>query len=168
MNEKRLLDIYYYIDLNETYDIKYIEKYLEIYLKLYETSYKLNIFQNYKKNIHNIQHANYVQYNNDTIKRGLIIFNKMYKGLKMKNANDTWYIYISNGDIENVHKNVFVILINKTPSITKSLYMINRNKLCILKNDSEKLKKSNSNVLKNTLDHIFNSEKYINYSNLLE
>lgn len=166
MEDKIILDIYYYIDLNDTYDIKYIENYLQIYLKVYKKSYKINLFQNYNTN-NNYTSNNYTN-NNDIIKKGLIMFNNMYKNLKMKNSNETWYIYISNGDIDKVHKNVFVILINKIPWLTKSLYMINKNQLCILKNDSQNLKKINSKILKNTLDHIFNSEKYISYSNLLE
>jgi hypothetical protein len=92
----------------------------------------------------------------------------MYKNLKMKNTNDTWYIYISNGDIQNIHKNVFVILINPNPCINKSMYIINKNKLCILKTHSKEVKMFNSKILKNTLDEIFTSNKYINYSNLKE
>lgn len=164
MEDKIILDIYYYIDLNDTYDIKYIENYLQIYLNVYKKSYKINLFENYNTNTNYTTNSD----TNDTIKKGLIMFNNMYKNLKMKNSNETWYIYISNGDIDKVHQNVFVILINKIPWLTKSLYMINKNKLCIFKNDSQKLKQINSKILKNTLDHIFNSEKYISYSNFLE
>jgi hypothetical protein len=162
MQEKLLLDVYYYIDLNDCHDISYIENYLKVYLNVYKQNYKLNVFQNC-----NVNKAYNVK-SNDIIKKGLIIFNKMYMDLKMKNINDTWYIYISNGDIENIHKNVFVLLINQSPFLTKSLYMINKNKLDILKTYSQKTKILNSNVLKITLNEIFKSEKYINYSNLLE
>lgn len=162
MQEKLSLDVYYYIDLNEEYDIQYIENYLKVYLNVYKQDYKINVFQNFKiNNRYNIKST-------DVIKKGLIIFNKMYMDLKMKNTNDTWYIYISNGDIENIHKNVFVLLINQSPFLNKSLYMINKNKLIILKNDSQQNKILSSSILKTTLNEIFKSEKYINYSNLLE
>jgi hypothetical protein len=162
--ENPKLDVYYCIDLNNNFDLSYIEYYLSVYLNIYKKSYVINKFQNCQ---------NYIIKNNtknedDVIKRGLFAFNKMYKNLKMKNSNETWYIYISNGDIQNIHKNAFVILINQNPCINKCMYIINKTELCILKTHSKEVKMYNSKLLRNTLDEIFISNKYINYSNLKE
>lgn len=163
--EQKKLDVYYCLDFNDDFDVSYIEYYLRIYLNIYKKSYIVNKFQNCENSIIKNKNNEKIE---DVIKRGLFTFNNMYKNLKMKNSNDTWYIYISNGDIQNIHKNVFVILINQNPCINKSMYIINKNELCILKTHSKEVKMFNSKILKNTLDEIFTSNKYINYSNLKE
>jgi len=164
--EKKKLDVYYCIDFNQDFDINYIEYYLSVYLNIYKKSYVINKFQNCANCIKNKN--NNKNEDDDVIKRGLITFNNMYKNLKMKNSNDTWFIYISNGDIQNIHKNVFVILINQNPCINKCMYIINKTELCILKTHSKEVKMCNSKLLRNTLDEIFISNKYITYSNLKE
>lgn len=160
-----ILDVYYYFDLSKEYDIDYIAQYVKIYLEIYlhlhfkPFKYKINKFINCISYKGINQHHNKV----NVIKNGFHIFNQMYQNLKMKNTNETWFIYLSNGNIEDVYKNIFAILINPEPSINKCLYIINKTNIRILKSYSKEDKKHNSKMLKNTLDQLFSSKKYIDY-----
>ena len=116
---KKILDIYYCIDLDKNLqDINNIAKCLETYIIVTFKEYELNIFKS-------LDYLNSDK--SDVVKSGLFTFNRMYKDLKLKTPNDTWFIYISNGDIKNEYKNIFVLLLNKNPSEKCSFYIINKN-----------------------------------------
>lgn len=159
--KKRPLDIYYYIDLKEDQDINIIERCLHVGLSVNNKGYAIDKFINC-----NFIKDNKEIDNEDVIKRGLITFNNMVKSLKLKTKNDTWLFYISNGNINNFYKDVFVILLNKEPILKKSHYLINKNIINIKKEWSKENKMENIKILNKNLQQILLSEKIITYTNL--
>jgi hypothetical protein len=157
---KRPLDIYYYIDLNPEQDINIIERCLHVNLSINNKEYKIDKFVN----------CNYIKNNiendNDVIKRGLITFNNMVSSLKLKSPNETWLFYISNGSINNLYKDVFVILLNKEPMFKKSNYVINKQAIHITKELSKENKMENIKMFNKDLQELLRSEKQITYTNL--
>lgn len=149
-----LLDIYYNIDVGNDQDYKFIEKCLEIYVKTNFRNYTLNKFINFQKND---------KHESDIIKTGLNIFNEMFETLPLKNSYDTWFIFIGNGKIGDQYNDISVILLNKKPMIKKANYVINKNKLNVNTNYSKQEKLKGTRLLTNNLNHLFNSNKYIEY-----
>jgi hypothetical protein len=158
----KLLDIHYIVDLDKNQDHNYIEKCLEIYIKTKHREYEINKFEKYELNKENINEINNDK--NDIIKNGINIFNDMYYNLKLKTANDVWFFYISNGNIRDKYKNISVILLNKCPMMKKTNYVITKNRIDVNINytKQEKLKKIKN--ITDTLDHLFNSNKVIQYN----
>jgi hypothetical protein len=115
------LDIYYYIDFDTRQYLSYLENYLKVYLNV--NGYTVTNFINYKNNTrtntsnNNMNNSNNT--NKDPIKNGILIFDEMFQSLKLKNSNETWFIYICND-----HNN-FIILLKKTPCEKKCFYVIN-------------------------------------------
>lgn len=160
MNSKKKLEIYYF--LNNIYDASDdIEKCLKLNLDIKLTDYeiiKFNKFINDK-----------IYDTSDTIKNGLLLFNDMYRKLKLKSSNETWFVYISNGDIKEIYKNISVILINKTPIKKECVYIINKRNLNIsinmIKNEKLSILKEFSKTLQELL--FSNKIKSIKYDNLI-
>jgi hypothetical protein len=162
---KKILDIYYCIDLDKFQDIDNIIKCLETYINVIYKEYKLNIFKRleYVKTDGNDGNDE-----NDVIKSGLYTFNKMYRDLKLKTQNDTWFIYLSNGDIKTEYKNVFVLLLNKNPKEKSSYYIVNKNSLDIKKDDENNNKLNGLKFFKKTIHELFNTDRTITYTNLID
>lgn len=156
----KLLDIYYYIDIGKTQDINYIKKCLEIYIKTKCNNYTINRYEEYildKKLENNDNKA-------DIIKNGIDIFNQMYDKLPLKSSHDLWFFYISNGNIKDKYKDVSVVLLNKNPMIKRTNYVINRNIIDIDVNYTKEKKLDGTKCFTNSLNHLFNSNKTIEYN----
>jgi hypothetical protein len=169
MNElftKTKLDVYYYIDL-ENQDIKALEKCLRVYLDVHQNeNYTIDKFINCDF-IEDIKTESCQQSEgNDVIKRGLITFNKMTKELKLKTTNETWFIYISSGNINKIYENVFVILLNKTPMVKSCYYIINKSKIDVKERDDKIYKLENLKLFNKSLQELFVTDKVITYTNL--
>jgi hypothetical protein len=166
VDDKKLLDIYYYIDYDDTkYDTAIIERCLKLNIQVNERSYTINKFINCKRD-------NLVVKNDDgdIIKRGLLTFNKMFKRLKLKGNVDVWFVYISNGNVK-MYKDVFIGLLNKNPCIKTSSYIINKSNIYISSTDKrddklDKLKRLNS-LLKDLVTDT-QQDNTITYTNLIE
>lgn len=145
--------------LKNNQDINYIKECLQIYLTIHY-NIKLERFERYQEmfkcNIDDV----------DILKGGLITFNNMFKNLKLKDNFETWFIYISNGNIKDISENIFLILINKNPSEKRAYYAINKNNLDINKDYSKMKKIENLQILKNTIRELLSNNKYINYNSL--
>ena len=157
-NSLKKLDVYYCIDLSDQ-DIDNISKCLETYIVVFFKDYKLNIFKR----------LDYISKNkSDVVKSGLCTFNKMYNDLKLKTSNETWFVYISNGDIKDDYKNIFLLLLNKNPSDKCSYYIINKNEINIKKHDASADKLTALKFLKKTIHELFHTNRSIKYTNLIE
>jgi hypothetical protein len=154
----KLLDIHYIVDLGKNQDHNYIEKCLEIYIKAKHREYEINKFQKYDLN------EEFIVDKNDIIKNGINVFNDMYHNLKLKTANDVWFFYISNGNITEKYKNISVILLNKCPMMKKTNYVITKNTIDININYTKQEKLKNIKNITDTLDHLFKSNKVIQYN----
>lgn len=175
MNDnKRKLDVYYYIDLKQDQDISLLERSLNINLLINtKQEYEINSFincnfikddTNSEKN--NSEKNNIEKNDGDVIKRGLIKFNSMVESLKLKNKNDVWLFYISNGNINTIYENVFVILLNKEPMFKKSHYVISKNIIDINTNLSKRQKLENLKIFNKNIEELLKSDKIITYTNL--
>ena len=155
---KRLC-VYYYTNLENNQDINYIKECLQIYLTIHY-NIKLEKFERYQE----MFQCNIDDF--DILKKGLVTFNNMFKNLKLKDNFETWFVYMSNGDIKDVSENIFLTLINKNPSEKKAYYAINKNKLDISKDYNKNKKIENLHILKNTINELLSNNKYICYNNL--
>jgi hypothetical protein len=149
MNGKALLDVYYYIDIKG--DVEFIERSL---YALNSRNYRINKFVNSRLGEVEID-------KHDIIKNGLLTFNKMFENLKLKNTNETWFFYISNGNIKDVYSNVFIILLNKNPREQRCFYVINKNNIEPLLDTY-----NNEKVVTSTICEVLAAEKSITYTNL--
>lgn len=150
-NEKKLLDVYYYIDFDDKLvDISLLEQCIQINVHVNAKEYIVNRFINCNNEYINTSKIN----DEDIVKRGLLIFNKMFRRLKLKNTTETWFIYMSNGNINKNHKNVFVTLLNRYPCIKTCNYAINKH-----------LQEKDVN---DTLKQLFFTNQTIVYTNLME
>lgn len=156
MNEKCLLDVYYYIDVNG--DVEFIERSLKLQLTLKCNNYSINKLVNYKE-----VKDNGVKNEDDIIKGGLLTFNKMFKNLKLKSTNETWFFYISTGNIKEIYSDVFIILLNRNPKEQKCVYIINKDNIEQTINANTL---SNTKVVSATICKVLKSEKTITYTNL--
>jgi hypothetical protein len=162
-NEKKLLDVYYYIDFDDnTQDVGFIEKCIQLNTTVNQNDFIVEKFVNCSKNI--IVKTT----ETDTIKRGLIIFNKMFRRLKLKSSNSIWFIYLSNGNIKDIYTNVFVVLINQNPCLKTCSYVISKNELRIGKNEEKASKLSKIKNISNAIRHCFITDKTITYTNMEE
>jgi len=163
MNEKCLLDVYYCIDTTNLVrqdtitdagdeSVEFIERGLKLQLTLNCKNYNINKLVNYNKEIKDDT------VKDDTIKSGLLTFNKMCQNLKLKSTNETWFFYISSGDVKDIYRDVFVVLLNKNPREQKCFYVINKN------NTSES--KELFNISNSTICEVLVGEKTITYTHL--
>jgi hypothetical protein len=157
---KQLLDVYYYIDLDDTQDIEYIIRCLNLNIQVNQKQFELDKFECCNVNIRTNE--------SDVIKRGLLIFNKMFKHLKLKGNNEIWFVYISRGDIKQIYKNAFVTLVNKNPSIKTCFYAINKSNIVINKTDDKYIKLNVIKEINKTFMELFCSDNTITYTNLFE
>lgn len=153
------LEVYYCIDLDKSeQDIHNISKCLETYILVIFKKYKLTVFKK----------LDYISKDKtDVVKSGLFTFNKMYNDLKLKTSNETWFIYISNGDIKDDYKNIFLLLLNKNPSEKCSYYIINKNVINIKKDDTTNNKLTALKFFKKTIHELFHTDRSIKYTNLI-
>ena len=82
MNEKSLLDVYYYIDVTD--NVEFIESSLRLQLTRNCKNYNVDKFVNCNKSTVLPNDKN----GDDIIKSGLLTFNKMFETLKLKSTNE--------------------------------------------------------------------------------
>jgi hypothetical protein len=165
-DNKNPLDIYYYLDFDDTYDIDFVERSIDLNVKVYEKDYNVNKITRYEYDLKNDPEN---QFETNTIKRGLLIFNTMFKKLKLKSTYDVWFIYLSNGYIANSES--FITLLNKNPSVKKSLYSVNKFTYSIRKNQIQSETKTSKleqmRKVNETLKNLITNTTLITYDDLL-
>lgn len=164
--DKKLLDVYYYIDYDDTInDISLIEKCIQLNIQINTNEYCLNKFINC--NVDNNLNKNH---EGDIIKKGLLTFNKMFRKLKLKGNVDVWFLYLSNGNVKE-YQNVFVGLLNKNPCIKTTSYIINKSSLQIFKQNTKTDKLTTIKLLNNSIRELItnnSNDRKITYTNLLD
>lgn len=158
MNEKCLLDVYYYIDIDG--DVEFIEHSLKLQLP---DGHIINKLVNYKKRGLKDDITKDDITKDDIIKNGLLTFNEMFKNLKLKSTNETWFFYISSGNVKDIYSNVFIVLLNRNPREQKCCYIINKDNIEQTINANTL---SNTKVASVTIREVLKSEKTITYTNL--
>ena len=163
-SEKKLLDVYYYIDFDDTtQEVSLVEQCLRLNIQVDQRDYQINKFINCKEttNATRISHQ-------DIIKRGLLIFNRMFRKLKLKGNVDIWFVYIANGNINETYKDVFVGLVNTNPCIKTSNYIITKRPINVLGSFDKQKKLQEIRRLNSSLKELFCSQQTITYTNLLD
>ena len=128
-------------------DVQFIEKYMKTFLTV-----------NFNKDIQVYRDCTVYNVVNDDInliKNGLCTFNEMFKNLKLKSVNETWFIYVSSK----------FILLNTVPSEKKAFYCIDKTNLDIKKMYKTKIKLDNMVLFKMRFLNIINEKKCIEYDN---
>lgn len=119
MSYNEEIELYLYIDIG-----------LELYekdIELIKKCINLHLFTQYNKKFSKFVYCNDLvekTSTEDVIKNGLITFHNMFKKLKLKGKNTAWFMYLSNGDIQNKYKNVSVLLLNTQPNKKECFYSI--------------------------------------------
>lgn len=118
MNEKTDIDLYVYIDLNlEASQVELVKKCINLHIQTY---YPYNILKFVCCN--ELVEPTSTE---DVIKNGLFTFHNMFKRLKLKGKIPVWFMYISNGDIQDKYINKCVLLLNTQPNKKECYYTIN-------------------------------------------
>jgi Ni,Fe-hydrogenase I large subunit len=157
LTNSKKLEVYYYLDNNfETPND--IDKCLRLFLEIKFKEYELVKCENFTNDK--------IYDETDFIKNGLLTFNNMYNKLKLKSNNVIWFMYLSNGNIKELYKKVFVILLNKSPHNKECTYIINKRELNIDSQMNRDEKLENLKYFNKTLQELFYSGKQIKYDNL--
>ena len=153
-----VLDVYYCIDVESNIDEEILAKCICVYIKSKLTNWKLNTFQKVSK-----YSCKLSKNQDDVVKHGLFQFRNMFKNMKLKSTNETWFIYVSNGKVENIPHEVGVILVNKVPSQNQCMYAISKSTFTPLKilEKPEKLEKVK--IFSKAIEENFSKCKIINY-----
>lgn len=168
-NEPIDLEIYYYLDFDNNQDISNIEKCLHVFINTQQSKYKLVKSEKFILNPDKTQEykdKNYDINKCDLVKRGLIILSRMFNELKLKTKNKTWLVYIGNGDMNENHKNVSLILLNKTPYLKECNYVINKNPINVTHNMDKDNKLSSIKNLTKSLYKLFSDNRTICYNTI--
>lgn len=163
---KKRVDVYYYIEIGDDQDIVILEKCLRVFLDVHKSDFYIDKFINCESLEDRIKSHDIKD--KDVIKRGLVTFNNMTRGLKLKSTNDAWFIYISSGNINKLYENVFIILLNTEPLTKRCYYVINKKQLKINDNFTKSEKLETLKLFNTSLKELFGSNKTITYSNLEE
>jgi hypothetical protein len=153
-----LLEVYYCIDIDVKSDenLLNIERCLKTFIEVNYRNYILKKFERYIK----LKSGK----NDDVIKNGLYTFNKMYMDYKLK-GDKVWFIYISNGNIKTLYKNVCVILLNDNPIERECYYVINKKALVFDTDMSRECRLDEMKKLNKYLQELFDTQQVIKYEN---
>ena len=145
------LDVYFVMNVGDNIDTKTLEKCIHVFLATKYGDFIINVFEKV-----DLQEA---RPTGDVIKQGLFSFTQMFNQLKLKNSNETWFIYIANGHIDKVQNKVGVILLNRKPYINECTYAINKQPFDINIDASKERKLGALKEFTNTLQGVFKSKK---------
>jgi hypothetical protein len=154
-----LLEVYYCVDMDTggEENLGCIERCLRTFIEVNYREYTLKKFERYVK-------ARCVK-NDDVIKNGLYTFNKMYNEYKLKSSEKIWFIYISNGNIKTMYKNICVVLLNDNPVEKECFYVVNKKSLIFSEDMSRELKVDYIKRLNKYLQELFDTQQVIKYEN---
>ena len=154
-----MLEVYYCVDMDTggEENLSCIERCLRTFIEVNYRDYRLTRFERYVK-------SRCVK-NDDIIKNGLYTFNKMYNEYKLKSSEKIWFIYISNGNIKTMYKNVCVALLNDNPIEKECFYIVNKNQLEFNIDTTRELRLENLKRLNKYLQELFDTQQVIKYEN---
>lgn len=92
----------------------------------------------------------------DVIKNGLLTFHNMFKKLKLKSKEIAWFLYLSNGNIQDIYKDICVLLLNTQPNKKECFYSINKEPFLLKNNELDLPKEQKLLQFKNLNDSLKN------------
>ena len=168
-NEGTNLEIYYYLDLDSNQDVLNIERCLRVFITTQQSNYKLTRLDKFvldKEKSEFYENTEYDINKCDIVKRGLIILSRMFNELKLKTKNETWFLFIGNGDISMSHKDVSLVLLNKNPYYKECCYIVNKKQLNVIDTMNKEEKFINIKNFTKSLYKIFSDNKTIKYNTI--
>lgn len=115
---KENVDIYIYIDLKLNEDeLELVQKCIKIHLQAYYKNYIISKMICCNDLVDKTE-------TDDVIKNGLLTFHNMFRYLKLKGREPVWFIYLSNGDIQDKYKDSCVLLLNTQPNKKECYYCV--------------------------------------------
>lgn len=149
------IDLYIYIDLVlDKHELELVQKCINLHLKAYYNNYIVSQIVCCNDLVQRTE-------TEDVIKNGLLTFHNMFRHLKLKGRNPAWFIYLSNGNIQDKYTNKFVLLLNTQPNKKECYYCLHDipfelTKLgCPLSRDERVVQFKNLNInLKNLFSQI--------------
>lgn len=145
-------DKYTIENINSTH--KLLKKYIDVYFKT-----KLQ-----NKNVVNITEITDIEEDKDVIRRGISTFLKMFENLKLKTKNETWFVYISTGNIKKMFEDVLVVLINKEPYHHNCFYCVNTNSVNIYNANNKTEKLNQLKILTETITKCLEDSNILTYN----
>lgn len=170
--DKKPLNIYVYLDINESNDLNVIYKCIEVFIKVNIKEHYVDKYVIINSNrLRNVEYTDNEKMENnkinkiqdDVVQKSLIYMKNIIHNEKLKTANECWFISISNGNIKNIYKDVCLFLINKNPKKQECFYTIYKNKLDINKALDKTDKIKSLKVITNSLTELLKSNKIIKY-----
>uniref|UniRef100_A0A6C0H870 Uncharacterized protein n=1 Tax=viral metagenome TaxID=1070528 RepID=A0A6C0H870_9ZZZZ len=156
------LEVYYIIDeANENFDRELIRKCIQVFITA-KLKFSLVKFQEIKPETEGTT-ASLDIGDTDAIKRGINTLNNAMKQLKLKTRNSVWIVYITNGDILNVRKDIGLVLINKFPMEMECSYSINTHPFNIFTTIDRTQRLENLKVFTKTFEQACLTTKTIKY-----
>lgn len=119
------LHIYYVFDFPETQDTNTLKLALNVCLKTKCLDRTITCMEEIDIATVSPKEKN----ERDVLKRGLFVLMNLYRVLKLKTADDVWFIYAGTGNISGVKQDVSVFLLNKEPGSKECLYVVNKTRL---------------------------------------
>ncbi|NBP01265.1 MAG: hypothetical protein EBU90_14210 [Proteobacteria bacterium] len=152
------LEVYYIIDEGpENFDRELIGKCIRVFITA-KLKFSLVKFQEIKRDT-----TTSLDTDSDAIKRGITTLNNAMKQLKLKTRNSVWIVYITNGDILNVRKDIGLVLINKCPMDRECSYSINTHPFNILTTMDRTQRLEHLKVFTKTFEQACMTTKTIKY-----
>lgn len=122
---KKPLHIYYVFDFPETQDTEVLKLALSVCLKTKCMDRDIRVFERVDASCVAPKERN----ERDVMKRGLYVMMNLYRVLKLKTAEDVWFIYAGTGNISGVKPDVSVFLLNRCPGVKECFYIVNKKRL---------------------------------------
>jgi len=160
------LEVYYIIDeKSDNFDKQLISKCIQVFVTA-KLRFRLVKFQEIKPHLDT--HLNAENDDTDAIQRGLVALTNATKQLKLKTRNSVWIVYVTNGDIQNVRKDIGLVLINKSPMERECSYSINKHPFSILTTMDKSQKLENLKVFTKTFEQACVTTKTIKYKSAID
>jgi len=159
-----LLQVYYNIDTQE--NCTDLHRALKFYLTKHFSNYttintqQINQHTNQDTNQETDQHTNETQAT-DVITKGFTYMKNLFRKLKLKHSHETWFIYITHGDIRGFDKTATLVLINKEPGNNKYIYYLDTQNPIISSSDPITVQREKVEKFLNILHTTFQKNKSI-------
>lgn len=171
LDPTQALEVYYIIDeTTDHFDKQLISKSIQVLITA-KLQFNLVKFQEIKPEQSLCENMNRMSLDNDdsdAIKRGLDALSNATKQLKLKTKNSVWLVYITNGDIHNVRKDIGLVLINKCPMQRECSYSINKHPFTILTTMEKNQRLEQLKVFTKTFEQACVTTKTIKYTSAID
>jgi hypothetical protein len=151
------LDVYVVFDLQDDVDKDVLEKCISVYINTKQREFQL-------EKLERVELKAYFR-EMDLLKNGMKNMSTLFDQLKLKGANETWFIYVSDGQMEESFgsQQLGLILICKGLGTRECIYSLTRQPFRILTTDVRDEKLEALKIFTKSLQRVFVSESKIKF-----